>query len=248
MENHDLIDKYFENSLSPKDQKLFNELLQSDSKFREEFEFQKDLKQVIEVSQKEELKKTVAKIEELSQQGDKLLMVPKKWLVAASFLLITGLATWGVKSTYFPSNDALYEEYFQPERNTVQPVVRGESLNTISYKAFVAYESKDYYKAINLFNSVEDPEDSQILFYKGMCFLAVDKMENAIELLKQVKSQSLFSGDSETLHEKATWFLALAYVKNNEKTLAIEQLNEIVEKETSGFKKKEAEEVLNYLQ
>ena len=35
MENHDLIDRYFENSLSPKEQKLFNDLLQNDSEFKD---------------------------------------------------------------------------------------------------------------------------------------------------------------------------------------------------------------------
>ena len=47
MKNHDLIDRYFENSLSPKEQKLFNDLLQNNLEFSNEFLFQKDLKKVI---------------------------------------------------------------------------------------------------------------------------------------------------------------------------------------------------------
>ena len=34
MKNLELIDKYFSNSLSPKEQKLFNELLQNDQNFK----------------------------------------------------------------------------------------------------------------------------------------------------------------------------------------------------------------------
>jgi len=247
MENHNLIDRYFENSLSPKEQKQFNNLLQNDLKFKAEFQFQKDLKQVIEVNQKEGLRETVSKIEALAQKDSRMMMLPKKWIVAASLLLITGLATWTVKSTYFPSNDAIYEEYFQLERNTVQPVVRGESINTIEYKAFAAYEARDFYKAINLFNSVQNPEDSNILFYKGLCFLAVNKPENAIALFNQLTASELNTVQTEGLSDKANWYLALAYLKNNETDKTIEQLTTIVNRPPPGYKKNEAEKILNYL-
>ncbi len=44
MKNLELIDKYFSNSLSQKEQLLFNQLLQNDKDFKSEFLFQKDLK------------------------------------------------------------------------------------------------------------------------------------------------------------------------------------------------------------
>ena len=37
MSNTDLIEKYFSNSLSPKEQLRFNKLLQSDEKFKKDF-------------------------------------------------------------------------------------------------------------------------------------------------------------------------------------------------------------------
>lgn len=247
MKNHDLIDRYFENSLSPKEQKLFNDLLQNDSDFKDEFLFQKDLKQVIAISQQEELRSTLSQIEGKVQKNSRFMIVPKRWMVAASLLLITTLGTWGVKSLYYPSNEVIYETYFQADRNTIQPVVRGESLNTIEYRAFVAYEARDYYKAINLFNSVKTPDETYIVYYKGLCFLALEKADEAIALLNQVADRTPLEGKSDDLREKANWYLAMAYLKNNEINKAISKLSLITNDSSSNFKKQEAQEVLNYL-
>lgn len=246
MKNHDLIDRYFNNSLRPREQKLFNDLLQKDSNFKDEFIFQKDLRQVIKVSQEEELKSTLSQIEEKSPLNSTFLRIPKKWMVAASFLLITALGVWGVKSLYYPSNEAIYETYFQMDRNTIQPVVRGESLKTIEYRAFVAYEEQDFYKAINLFNSVKNPDETYIIYYKGLCFLALDKTDEAISLLNQVTLNKDADDQSEMFKEKANWYIALAHIKNNENKKAISRLS-LIENNSSSFKKEEAQEVLNFL-
>ncbi len=247
MKNHDLIDRYFENSLSPKEQNLFNDLLQNDSDFKNEFLFQKDLKKVIAFSQQEELKSTLSHIEEHVKKKSLFMIVPKKWMVAASLLLITTLGLWSVKSLYYPSNEVIYKDYFQVDRNTIQPVVRGESLKTIEYRAFVAYEAQDYYKAINLFNSVKTPDEAYIIYYKGLCFLALEKSDEAIALLSEVATKQGLDGKSADFKEKANWYLAMAYLKNNETEKAISRLSLIINNPSSNFKKQEAQEVLGYL-
>lgn len=248
MENLDLIDRYFENSLSPKEQKLFNDLLQNNSSFKEEFLFQKDLKKVIKISQHEELKSTLSKIEDKAQRNSWFTFIPKKWMVAASLVIIATLGVWGIKTLYYPSNEAIYEEYFQADRNTVHPVVRGERIKTIENRAFVAYEAQDYYKAINLFNSVKNPGDMHILYYKGLCFLALDKKDEAITLLKQVGSGVTSENYSTNFQEKANWYLALAYLKKGNNVKAISLLTEVRDNPNSSFKKQEVQEILNYLQ
>jgi len=247
MENHDLIDRYFENSLSPKEQKLFNDLLQNDSDFKAEFLFQKNLKQVIRASQQEELKSKLSQIEEKAQRNTRFMMVPKKWMVAASLALITTFGVWTVKSLYYPSHEAIYETYFQVDRNTIHPVVRGEINKTIEFRAFVAYEAHDYYKAINLFNSVKNPNESYIIYYKALSFLAVDKTDEAISLLSNVAINSKSDSASVSLMEKANWYLAMAYLKNNDTEKAVSRLSLIKNNPESNFKKQEAKEVLNYL-
>ena len=248
MKNFDLIDRYFDNSLTPKEQLLFNDLLQNDPDFKNEFIFRKDLTKVIANSQQEDLKSTLNKFEDSIRQKPKFFKIPRKWLVAASTLLVLSLGVWSVKSIFFPSNQAIYEAYFQSCRNTIQPIVRGENLNTIEYKAFAAYEAHDYHKAINLFNSVENPEAAYINFYKGLSYLELDKSREAIELLKPISQAIDLEGKSENFNEKANWYLALAYLKNMENKKAISQLYLILDQPDGTFKKVESKEVLKYLE
>ena len=247
MKNHDLIDRYFENSLSPKEQQLFNDLLQNNSEFKTELEFQKDLKKIISQKQQEDLKSTLIEIESRSQKSSRLMLIPKKWMIAASLLILTSLGIWGIQSTYFPSNEAIYANYFEPSRNTVQPIVRGENLNTIEYRAFVAYEAQNYHKAINLFNSVQSPNKAYINFYIGISYLALNKPEEAIEVLKPISKQTTLEGKQKDFNKRAQWYLALAYVKINDEQNAMSELKEIINDPTENARKEAAQEVLDFL-
>ena len=128
MEHQDLIDKYFQNTLSPKEQFLFNELLHSDVSFEQEFRFQKDLKKAIRAQEQAELKQRLVNLEEKSSKGFLYRPQVKKWLAAASLTLLLGLGGVLIKNSYFPSSERLYAEHFSPARNTVMPVVRGEEV------------------------------------------------------------------------------------------------------------------------
>jgi hypothetical protein len=59
MKNQELLEKYFSNSLSNEELNLFNKLLREDEDFREEYLFQKDLKNALLAGQRKELKSTL---------------------------------------------------------------------------------------------------------------------------------------------------------------------------------------------
>ncbi len=247
MKNHDLIDSYFENSLSPKEQNIFNDLLRNNSDFKNEFQFQKDLKKVIAIKQQEDLKSTLVEIENRSQKKSSFMLIPKKWMIAASLLILASIGTWGIKSNYYPSNEGIYADYFEPSRNTVQPVVRGENLNTIEYRAFVAYESQNYHKAINLFNSVKNPEEAYIDFYLALSYMAINKPEDAINLLEPLSKINIMEGKNKGFDEKSKWYLALSYIKINEDQNAANTLNLLIDNPSSSYKKEDALEILAFL-
>lgn len=119
MKNLELIDKYFSNSLSQKEQLLFNDLLQNDEGFKTEFLFQKDLKKAIAQNKRENLKKTLQSFESKLESRPKYISFPKKWLVAASLILLVGLSAILIKNTFFPSNEKLFTENFEPYRNII---------------------------------------------------------------------------------------------------------------------------------
>ncbi len=247
MKNSDLIEKYFENSLTPKEQLVFNDLLQNDKTFKKEFVFEKDLKKVIAINQRESLKSTLQNFESKINNDSKLFFLPKKWLVAASIILLVGLGFWFVKNSYFPSDKKLYTQNFEPYRNIVQPIVRGKKINTIEYKAFVAYENRECHKAINLFNSSVNSEVDYIQFYKAMCYLSLNKTSNAINLLLPIATSEIKNNSNKNFKEIANWYLGLAYLKNNEKQKAISQFYLIANYPNKTYKKEEAIKILGYL-
>jgi len=247
MKNFDLIDRYFDSSLTPKEQLLFNDLLQNDLDFKNEFVFRKDLKKVIAVNQQEVLKSTLGQFEEKIQQSSKFMILPKKWFVAASIILVASLGAYSIKSIYYPSNQAVFETFYQPCRNTIQPTVRGDNPNTIEYRAFVAYEAHNYHKAINLFNSVKNADEAYINFYKGLSYLELDKIKEAIEILLPIAKANGLEGKSANFNDKAAWYLALAYLKNNDKEKSKSELSLITQKPKGTYKKEEAQELLGHL-
>lgn len=248
MENIDLIDRYFKNTLSAEDQKLFNELLQNNSEFKDEFIFQKDLKKVLSSIEQDELKSTLKHVEESADKVTFFKEIPKKWLVAASIILLMTMGLWGVKSSFYPSNEALYATYFQADENTVVPIVRGDEIHSIEYRAFVAYEEKNYHKAINLFNSVKNPEATHILYYKGLCYLSLDKFDEAMNLMNQVLEYQSSEKETSDFTLRTHWYKALTYIRMNKNSEAIAELDLILDQQNSVFKKKEAQKLKTYLE
>jgi len=245
MKNIELIDKYFENTLTPKEQLLFNDLLHSDKDFKSEFVFQKDLKKVISITQTENLKSMLQGFEKELSNNSKVFFLPKKWLIAASIILLIGFGFWFINNSYFPSNEKLYARNFEPYRNIIQPVVRGKNINSIEYKAFVAYENKNYHKAINLYNSVDNTDADYIQFYKAMCYLSLDKTNEAINLLLPVATSN--NQSDKNFNEMANWYLGLAYLKNEENKKALSQFSLIANHPTNTFKQKEAKEIIEFI-
>ncbi len=247
MKDFNLIDKYFNNSLTPKEKLLFNELLQNDKEFKKEFLFENDLKKAISFNQREELKTKLQGFEHNIQKNSKVIRLSKKWLVAASIILLIGLGFFFIKSSFYPSSEKLYAQNFKPYRNIIQPIVRGESANTIEYLAFLAYENNNYHKAINLFNSIDSQDATYVSFYKAMCYLSLDKPSEAINLLLPITMLSNLEGNNKKLSEKADWYLALAYLKTDEKNRAISLFSTIANHPTKTCKKEESKILLEYL-
>lgn len=248
MKNFDLIERYFENSLTGEERLKFNELIRSDEEFKNEFLFQKDLKKAISNHQNRELKETLEIFEKNVQNSSLFTVIPVKWMAAASLVLLLSTGAWVVRNYMFPSNERIYETYFEPYQNTIVPIVRGAEINTIEYRAFVAYESGEYHKAVNLFNSLENAKDKYVQFYKAMCFLSVDKADEAIQTLLPLANDS--SNDLEAMDwkQKAEWYIGLAYLRQDKEQEALYYFNKLEnQNQELHFKKKEATKIVGFL-
>ena len=235
MDKSDYIFKYFDGTLSKEELQAFDALLADDNDFKEEFEFQKELQDTLVLNDREQLKKEI-------QNWDITRNKPrfKPWLVAASILFLLGISYLFFFKTQLNSTEDLYASYFEPYRNIVQPVVRGEYKDDIQSKAFKAYEAKDYENAILYFNTILSEErNTTILFYKANTLLQLNKANEAIKILEtNVKN-------TDTLQDRNLWYLSLAYLKENNIDASKKTLKQLLSQ--SKFKSKEAKALMENL-
>lgn len=166
-----------------------------------------------------------------------------KWIaLAASILLIVGVSVY-----IFQSNETqeqqLFSTYFSPRVHPDAPV-RGESvinLNEVEAKAMYAYEAEDFKKAINHYEILvrEYPRNSKHALFLSISYLGVNNPEKAINVLSRLEKVD------ENYKSDIAWYLALAYLKNNEKNAARIVLESLVKEDS--FYTESAIEILNAL-
>jgi tetratricopeptide (TPR) repeat protein len=148
------------------------------------------------------------------QQPTKTFAI-KKWLVAASVLVIVGLGMllfWNRDT----KGEKLFAAYFQPEPGLISEM--GTSDNYLFNRAMVDYKIGDYDAALLTWESLlaSKPENDTLNYFIGSAWLAKEKEETAIAHFKKViaNENSFFKND-------ALWYTGLALLKSNKKMEAL---------------------------
>ena len=236
MDKEKLIQDYLSDRLRGERLDYFNQLIKTDAQFKAEVEEAKDLHEALISRKKDDLKASFNTIE----QKNISTFNYKKLLIAAILIIGLGLLTIPFlnKST---DHQKLYAQHFEPYRNIIKPIERGTESNDLETTAFYNYEKKHYQNALKDFDSLyKKTNSSYLLFYKANCLLELDKNEQAIKTL--LKHQEF----KDSFFDKSKWYLALAYLKNNQIENAKSTLNSIVLNKT--YKHKEAMVILNNLE
>ena len=233
MNKNEFIEKYIQNKLSAEEKRSFDKLVMQDAEFKEDVKWHENLKRVTEHKDDADFKTLISEIESKQVVKSKNFT---KWIAAASIVLVVGV------SYFFFSNDntnsnKLFTDYFEPYRNVIQPIERGNSLQDEKTLAFIAYEKGDYKKAITLFSKLyKSTDESYYLFYQANALLKLEKAKEAVPLLlEHLKTK-------DTLTPKSRWYLALAYLKLNKKEKAKISLKKVIS--DGKYKTKEARELL----
>ncbi|NVK53185.1 MAG: hypothetical protein HWD85_09640 [Flavobacteriaceae bacterium] len=166
----------------------------------------------------------------------------KKWLVAASIIAIIGITSFWLLNK--PNNsENLFANYYAPYENVIYPISRTEKVKNKKVAAFESYELGNYKKALNQFNALseEKKEDKEVItFYKAICYLQLDQPEKTIDLLRNnFKNNALWK-------DKNYWYLALAYLKTDNRIAAKKVLVEL-SKQKVNFKKEATLSLLKLL-
>jgi len=106
-----------------------------------------------------------------------------------------------------PDNQQLFTEYFKPYPNVI--ITKGLNEELLSVGMYY-YDMSKYDSAIIFYNKIlaNKSTNTEVLFYKGVCFLSINKTEEAIEIFSDIVS------GKETPYKSPTeWYLALSYLK-----------------------------------
>jgi predicted Zn-dependent protease len=231
-----LIQKYLQGTLNEAEEQLFQEYLEKDPSFADSIPFYDGLNYAFAKADYEQTKTQLQSFYKEERQS-----LWRKWSIAASVLVLMGLGSLWFLNT-INSTETLYAHYFEPYKNVVQPIVRGEVEKNTKVLAFMAYDDGDYTKAIGYMNTLlEDKPEAILALYKANAQLQTDQTEAAIVTLESHIEKT------DTIYAEAQWYLALSYLKLDNKAAAKSHLSTLLQT-NSSFKNKDAKRLLKSLE
>lgn len=140
------------------------------------------------------------------------------------------------KKDLLNKHDQIFYESFKRYPNVIASSSRGVATDSELLKLMKHYESEKYDKALHEFNEylATHPEEYEVLFYRGITYLKLEKPGKAIDDLTRVIDANL------TLVDQAKWYLALAYVKINNIDAAVPLLDDLASGESARSEQSKA--------
>ncbi|TDO02785.1 tetratricopeptide repeat protein [Sunxiuqinia elliptica] len=215
IDKQQLINGYFEGTLSSEEHAQIEKLLQEDLTFRKDFKFEKEVRDMVVSHEREKIKAELRLLDRKVKPTRKLTL----WYAAASILILLGVSTLLFRSQPSTTIEQLYSEYMEPYPNMVNPQVRGEiKLNKSMTEALANYDNQAYDEAASLLEELyKETPDNQTAFYLAICKLMLNKSEEAIQLLQEQNWQTTTQLSPTIIN----WYLGLAFLKQNNREQAI---------------------------
>lgn len=243
MEKETLLHKYFENTLSQEEQKIFDDLLEHDVDFQEQFKFEEDVKKAIADKERAHLKKKLQGYEkQLSKPEQKKNAFWKPLRIAASIALIIAAGWYFYTNSISNSPEELFASNYEIYPNTVYSITRGDVDDTsLERKAFEAYEQNDIQSALVLFEELSAKSGLDYVdFYLAQVNLANEETQKALSAFEGIITQN---NDFKT---EALWYASLCRIKLNQPKSAVPLLEQLIE--DGSYKKEAASSLLKELQ
>jgi len=212
-----LIERYFDNLLSPEEMTRVEQLRKTDLNFQEEFELFEKAHQAIKFSTIIDLKAEIKGIHQgMNDSSKEAKTINLRWIaVAASILIIVSV---GLYAQQF-SNQNLYSEAYTPVSDYITNM--DGDLSEME-KAMKFLDQKQFDSASYLFNNIYATTGEQsALFYAGHSHFQAGRIEKAIESWNKV---------SNNYQAETQWYVALAYLKLGNTENSLKTLTAIITK------------------
>ena len=235
----DEMEAYLSSEMTGKEQASFEEIIKNTPSLAQDIKIMSEIDDVLNNNVKEQA--FVAQLENLGNQyflgketniGDEL---PKKsnsfpkWTIGLLIITLIGISLWWLNSTPTPkATEQLFAAYYEPY--LVSETTRGNDTE----EAYISYyNSQEYDNASSFLEELirQFPEDSKYQMALGNCYLNTNpsKIEDAIRVFtKMAESENIYQST-------AQWYLALAFLKNNEKEKAIFLLENLAKEQQGKY-------------
>ncbi|GAB2488369.1 hypothetical protein [Algoriphagus taiwanensis] len=214
-----MLPDYLMGRLDPKTKAELEQALSQSETLRMQLEDEKRLRRMIHRQSREELRIRVRNLDQETASSKW-----KTWVAAAMIPLLLGLGyLFWTQSAQKPATD--YLSYFESYPNTVLPFVRGEEKEDPAWEAFMAYENREFAKAAELFDQLNETESKdEWVFYEAMSNMELQDWDNSIKLLE---NHSWTSEEKGSFGDVKDWYLALALLYSGKKEEAQQQLRNL---------------------
>ena len=238
------IERYNAGEMSEDEIKWFNKELAGNEKLRQEVNLRKSTDELLKKQDILSLRQKLAAIEKSREKipVDKKKKSPVYLKYAAVVAVMVAIGTISIVSNKNLSSDEIfskfYKEYAPPTVQRTGTSVTNEDFTL----ALEFYNTHDYEKAANLFCKVlkNNPGDMQSVLLKGVSNFEYKRYPEAKQSFINV-----ISDNNNLFIETAKWYLALCYVKTDEREKAIQHLEAI--KNEGGIYENDAKKIIRKL-
>ena len=248
-EKMDFIERYFDEELSEEELRLFEEEFERDSKFRDEVKQYEQVIGGLKDARSRKMKSEFRSFEDQihSRKSEHTFFTKRMVGYFVALALLIGFVVFAVNYTISNpeiETKLIFEEYFRPYPNVIEPVKRSGSVEAFDLEfveVMELYESKQYDKAILGFDKLilsNKEFKNEMLFYKGVALLAKGDAPEAANHFGLMDASGRFANQRK-------WYLSLALVQTGEINEAKDSLNQIILDQS--YFMVHAEEVLNIL-
>jgi tetratricopeptide (TPR) repeat protein len=238
------VERYVTGDMNDDEKKWFEKELEGNEKLRKDVELSRSTDEILK---KRDIALLRSKLSEIEKQHQISIPVNKtrKPVYLKYAAVVTGLAL--ISSVVIFSGRTLSsEEIIDRYYKTYEPPSTQRSALTISNSDFTMaldlYNTHNYEKAAILFNKVlkTNPKDMQSTLLYGVANFEDKKYPDAKQSFVNV-----INDNNNLFIESAKWYLALCYVKTNDKEKAVQQLKMI--KSEGGIYKNDAKKIIRRL-
>lgn len=242
MEPIENIEQYLRNELTVEQKKFFEYRMEGDPDLFQQVELHRKTMRSLDNHFLRELKEGMQQMSDdvvITKAAPKekynIFQMTKIMLAAGLLLILASVFLWMNRPE---SGTDLYLAYHEAYPNIEQPIQRADE-NTI-FEGLVSYEAGDFSKASSALKAqaLAEPDNPAWPFYLGNCALELDQPEQAITAFQK----TINLGESKYINP-ARWYLALTYLKSDQREKAETYLRKLVE-EDYGYRER-AEEILS---